>query len=230
MRSSYGQVKALVGAGIIVGGLVCASSNSYAYEAGDLVVRAGVASVQPDEDSSALVLNGTPVAGTKAGVDNNEQLGLTATYMLTPQWGVGLLAATPFEHDVKAKGLGVDAAEIKHLPPTLTLQYFPMAASSAFQPYIGLGVNYTLFFSEDVDSQLESALGSSGDLELDDSIGWAGQLGFDYALQNNWLINASIWYLDIDTDADFKFDSGTRVKADIDIDPWVYMLGLGYKF
>lgn len=225
------KINSLVAGSLLATGLACGAGSAMAYEAGDIILRAGVASVQPDEDSSALKLDGVALAGTSAGVDNNEQLGLTGTYMLTSNIGVGLLAATPFEHDIKANGLagGIDAGSAKHLPPTFTLQYFPMDSASAFQPYVGIGVNYTVFFSEDVDSDLEAILGK-GDLEIDDSIGLAAQVGFDYAIDEHWLLNASVWYIDIDTDAEFKFDSGSRVKADVDIDPWVYMLGVGYKF
>ena len=69
-----------------------------------------------------------------------------------------------------------------------------MEASSAFQPYVGIGVNYTAFFDEGVSSDLEAAFGS-GDLELDDSIGLAAQVGFDYAIDEHWLLNASVWYI-----------------------------------
>jgi len=198
---------------------------------GRIILRAGIASVQPDESSSVLKLDGTALAGTGVGVDHSEALGLTGTYMLSSKIGIGLLAATPFDHDLKANGLagGVDAGSSKQLPPTLTLQYFPNDSAAAFQPYVGIGVNYTVFFSEDVDSDLEAILGK-GDLKIDDSFGLAAQVGFDYAVDEHWLLNASIWYIDIDTDAEFKFDSGSRVKADVDIDPWVYMLGVGYKF
>ena len=88
---------------------------------------------------------------------------------------------------------------------------------------------YTKFFDEDIDGELESVLGK-GDLELDDSWGLAGQIGVDYAINEHWLLNASIWYIDLQTDAKFKFDSGNVVKADVDVDPWVYMIGVGYKF
>jgi outer membrane protein len=209
----------------LVGNLTAKSGAAQAYDSGDLILRAGVASVQPDEDSSALVLNGVALAGTSAGVDNSQQLGLTLTYMLTPKWGVGVLAATPFHHDIRAKGLGIRAGDARQLPPTVTLQYFPLDASSPLQLYIGAGLNYTVFFSEDVSSQL-----GSGDLNLDDSFGLAGQIGADCAINKNWVLNASIWYLDIDTDATFKLDGVGRIKADVNIDPWVYMLGLGYRF
>ena len=218
---------------VLLAGLGTGVGSALAYEAGDLILRAGVASVQPDEDSSTLEINGTGAVGTSAGVGNSDQLGLTLTYMLAPNWGIGVLAATPFEHDITAHGVtsaSIDAGEAKQLPPTVTLQYFPMDSSSAFQPYVGVGINYTIFFSEDVDSDLETAIGASGDLELDDSIGLAAQVGFDYALNEHWVLNASVWYLDIDTEATFKFDNGTRIEADVDVDPWVYMIGLGYVF
>jgi len=226
------KLNSLVAGSLLATGLACGAGSALAYEAGDIIIRAGVASVQPDESSSTLNIVGTgPIPGTSAGVDNNEQLGLTGTYMLTSNIGIGLLAATPFEHDIRANGLAgsIDAGETKHLPPTLTLQFFPMEPSAAFQPYVGIGINYTKFFDEEVDSELEAVLGK-GDLEIDDSFGLALEAGFDYAIDEHWVLNAAVWYIDIETNADFKFDSGTRVQADVDIDPWVYMVGVGYKF
>lgn len=221
------KLAALAVAGVIAAG---AADGALAYQTGDVILRVGVASVQPNESSDPLSLNGTKLPGTKAGLNNDEQLGLTLTYMLTPQWGVGVLAATPFEHDIKAKGVGVDAGSVKHLPPTVTLQYFPLDANSRWQPYVGLGVNYTLFFDERVDSQLEGAGFGPGKLHTDNSWGWAAQAGLDYQIDSHWQVNAAIWYLDIHTDATFKFAGNNRISTGVNIDPWVYMLGVGYRF
>ncbi len=226
--------------------LVMGAADVLAYEAGDQILRVGAVRVVPNEDSNDLKLNGTALAGTKAEVDNDTQLGITYTYMLNEHWGIGVLAATPFKHDLKANldsvDLGThDAGSTKHLPPTVSLQYFPLDKDSAIQPYIGVGYNYTKFFDEDVDSDLEGAVSATfydgaavhGDLELDESTGLAGEIGVDYAVNDNWLVSAQVWYIDIDTTAKFKFTDGTtvnRVKADVDIDPWVYMLSVGYKF
>jgi len=218
---------------VLAGSLLLGTAGVTAHEAGDFIVRVGAAQVDPNDDSDALSLNGAVLAGTEAEVDDDTQLGLTFTYMLTNHIGVGLLAATPFDHDIKAD-LGastVDAGSSKQLPPTLTLQYYPMDSASKFQPYVGVGVNYTKFFSEDVDSELEATLGlTGGDLELDDSWGWSAQVGFDYEINEHWLINASIWYINIETEAKFKFDQPVVIKTDVDIDPLVYMIGIGYKF
>lgn len=210
--------------------MALAAPLAHAYQAGDIILRAGAATVDPQEDSSALKLNGATLGG-QATVDSNTQLGLTGTYMLSDHLGVGLLAATPFEHSVGVKGLGgLDGklADIKHLPPTLSLQYFPLDKSSRLQPYVGAGLNYTTFFDEDLTSQRE-AQGFSN-LELDDSWGLALEAGVDYLLTDSLLLNATVWYLDIDTTATTDLAGAGKVKVDVDIDPWVYMVGLGYKF
>lgn len=220
--------KSLLSASILA--MALAAPFAHAYQAGDIILRAGAATVDPHEDSSALKLNGATLGG-QATVDSNTQLGLTGTYMLSDNLGVGLLAATPFEHSVGVKGLGGldgDLADIKHLPPTLTLQYFPLDKSSRLQPYVGAGINYTTFFDEDLTSQRE-AQGFSN-LELDDSWGLALEAGVDYMLSDSLLLNASVWYLDIDTTATTDLAGAGQVKVDVDIDPFVYMVGLGYKF
>ena len=219
---------------VFVCSLLLGTANVSAYEAGDFIVRAGAAQVDPNDDSDLINVTGLgDVPNSEAEVDDDTQLGLTFTYMLTNHLGVGLLAATPFDHDIEANlgALGtVDAGSAKHLPPTLTLQYFPMDSASKFQPYVGVGVNYTKFFDEDTDSELEGVIGAPGDLEVDDSWGWAAQIGADYELSEHWLLNVSIWYIDLETDAKFKFDNGAIAKTDVDIDPLVYMIGIGYKF
>ncbi len=206
-------------------------AGASAHEAGEFIVRAGVASVQPDDSSGALSLNGDrgPLAGAEVGVKSDTQLGLTAAYMLGDHLGVELLASTPFEHEITAKGLATDkVGSTKHLPPTLNLQYYPLATDSAFQLYLGIGVNYTVFFEEDTSRALDGALGNT-DMSLDDSFGLSLQVGADYSFNDNWMLNAAVWRLDLGTTAEIDSDAG-QVEVDVDIDPWVLMLGLGYKF
>ncbi|MCY1402608.1 Outer membrane protein W precursor [compost metagenome] len=211
-----------------------------AHQAGDFIVRAGAATVSPNEDSGELKLNGAKVSGTKATLDSDTQLGLTFAYMITDHVGIELLAATPFQHTVGVSGLnaatglgGLDGklADVKHLPPTLSLQYYPMDPTSKFQPYAGVGINYTMFFDEDLTSARKQQ--GFSNLELQDSVGLAGQLGMDYMLTDNILFNASVWYIDIDTKATVDGPTALGVgqtKVNVDVDPWVYMVGLGYKF
>ncbi|NQD92433.1 outer membrane beta-barrel protein [Pseudomonas sp. CrR25] len=206
-----------------------------AHQAGDIILRAGAITVDPHESSSAIWVGAlhTEVTGTEATLNSDTQLGLTGTLMLSEHLGIELLAATPFSHDVGVKGMpGIFAGlngklgEVKQLPPTLSLVYYPLAGSSAFQPYAGAGLNYTWFFDDKLTSAAK-AKGFSG-LDLEDSWGLAAQLGVDYMLSDRLMLNAHVRYIDIDTRGTTSF-AGERVKVDVDVDPWVYMLGLGFS-
>ncbi|PYC39819.1 outer membrane protein OmpW [Pseudomonas soli] len=225
--------KSLLSASLVA--LALAAPVAHAHQAGDFILRTGAITTAPNESSGDIKLDGAKVSGTKATLDSDTQLGLAFAYMLTDHIGLELLAATPFQHTVGVKGLGpgLDGklADIKQLPPTLSLQYYPMEPSSKFQPYAGVGINYTMFFDEDLKSN-RKAQGFSN-MKLKDSVGIAGQLGMDYMLTDNLLLNAAVWYVDIDTKASIDGPSALGVgktKVDVDVDPWVYMVGIGYKF
>lgn len=196
---------------LVMGASLVATANCMAYEAGDMILRVGAANVDPQTS------NNTAVAGLD--VEDDTQIGITGTYMLTNNLGLELLAATPFKHDITLDGAKV--GETKHLPPTLSLQYYPMDSSSAFQPYVGLGINYTEFFSESTTGALAGTK-----LELDSSWGLAGQLGVDYSINDQWLLNAAVWKMDINTDVKVN---GSNL-GELEIDPMVYMVSVGYKF
>ncbi|MDR5901530.1 OmpW/AlkL family protein [Halomonas icarae] len=190
---------------------VTVSSQALAYGAGDVFTRLGVAKVAPKSDNGNLV-NGA----VKADVQDETDFAFTLGYRFTDKMGVELLAALPFKHDIELNGANL--ASTKHLPPSLTLQYYPLGGTDAYvQPYIGVGVNYTRFSNEKSDL---------GDLELDDSWGAAGQLGIDLLIDDHWALNGAAWYLDIDTDA--KLD-GADIGT-VNIDPWVVMGAVSYRF
>lgn len=244
---------------ILAAGILAAAPFAQAYEAGDFMLRVGPAHVAPDDSSSDLAFSGRgPLAGqnlalpgTGVAVDSNTQFGITATYMITSNIGVGILAATPFKHDINGadslSGFG-KFAETKHLPPTLTLQYYPMESASRFQPYAGLGVNYTTFFEEKTTGRLNTVIDSvaqanfgtpagtvdGSKLDLDDSVGVALELGADYMLSENFGLNAAVWWIDLDTDATITALSGNtevgEITTDVEIDPLVYMVGFTLKF
>ena len=187
--------------------------------------------MRPDASNDALKIPSGSAAATKVDVNSNTQLGLAFAYMVTDNIAVELLAATPFKHTVKGtsgdlQGLG-SFAEVKHLPPTLSVQYYPLDSRSAFQPYVGVGLNYTVFFNEEFKGTADDTYRS---LEFDSSVGLTGQLGFDYKLDDQWAINASVWYMDINTKANFKDNAGGKYSMKVDLDPWVYMAGISYKF
>ena len=208
-------------------GAVFTTGSALAYEAGDIIARAGWAHVAPDTDSDEF----SNFPGAKADVDDTDSLGLTFSYLFTDNIGVGVLAAYPFETDIEGDGT-ISAVEkvgdTKFLPPTVTLQYH-FNTGSNFHPYIGAGINYTYFWDEDT----SDAPFNGSDLDLDNSWGFAGEAGLDYTFKNDYLVSAQVWYIDIETTADSSGAAGNPAlagKADVDIDPWVFMLGVGKKF
>ena len=216
--------------------LSVAAPSVMAHEAGDILVRAGVVTVTTSESTSGVMVDGTTDLGGEATLNNNTQLGLNFAYMVTNKVAVELLGASPFEHDVAIKGTVADAVDgalgkVKHLPPTLSAVYFPLDAGSAFQPYVGVGVNYTWFFDEETTASAESNTPSLTNLKVKNSWGWAAQVGADYMLTENIMLNGQIRYIDIDTEATVDVaDGASTAKVDVDIKPVVYMVGLGYKF
>lgn len=189
--------------------------------AGDILVRLRGIAVVPDEDSS-LSLGGASIPG-EAKVDNAYVPELDITYFVTDSIALELILATT-QHDVSAKDtpLGnVDLGDVWLLPPTLTLQYHPLP-KARFSPYVGAGINYTIFYGEDE--------GSAQSIDYDNKIGYALQAGFDYEITDRWYLNFDVKKLWLETDV--KVDAGlaTPVKADVDIDPWIFGLGVGYRF
>ncbi|MCI5207258.1 MAG: hypothetical protein D3910_00335 [Candidatus Electrothrix sp. ATG2] len=239
------HVLSKVGVAACVLGMSCGMSSPTmaAHNAGDILVRVGAVTVVPDTESGTV--SGLPdgVNNARVDVEDNSQLSLTATYMLTNNLGLELLAATPFTHDIVGAGdiEGVAVGETMHLPPTLSLQYHFGASDAMFNPYVGVGLNVTMFFSEEVDGQLVDTLNTlptiaglgginSVDMELDPSIGLAAQAGVDVKVAENWYINAAVWYIDIGTTAELTTDLGTTHEVDVDIDPFVFNVAVAYKF
>lgn len=179
------------------------------FKAGDFMIRARALGVVPDESGHAS--NGDSIS-----INNSAVPELDFTYFFTPNISAELIAAvTP--HDVKTSS-GIDAGDAWLLPPTLTLQYH-FTQMDGIKPYVGAGVNYTHFFNEDG--------GALDAVEYDDSFGAALQVGVDIPIKDNWYANIDVKKVFINTTAKF---SPSGVRADVDIDPWLIGVGIGYKF
>jgi outer membrane protein len=194
---------------LLASAIVLVAPLAQAQDQGDWIFRVGGHTVRPKSDNSTLV-----------NVDAGTSLTFSATYLFAPQWGVELLAALPFEHDVDLNG-GGKVADVKHLPPTLSLQY-QFNHNGTVRPYVGAGLNYTLFFDESTTGTL-----SGNKLSLDDSFGLAAQAGIDIAFTNGWVATIDARYLDIDTDA--TLNASTDLGP-VEIDPYTIGLSIGKRF
>lgn len=188
---------------------VAAPASSGFGNDGKWMIRARALGVVPQE-SSSLSIGGT------VSVDNSVVPELDVTYFFTPEIAAELIAAvTP--HDVKTSG-GVDAGSSWLLPPTLTLQYHFNQLESV-KPYVGAGVNYTHFFGADA--------GALTSVKYQDSFGGALQAGLDIPIKGNWYFNVDVKKVFISTTAKF---SPSGVRANVDIDPLLIGVGIGYRF
>lgn len=205
---------AAVALGVMMAGMAAAPAQAefQGKSAGDFMVRARVIGMLPDESADVTVLGGS------VNVDNDWVPEIDFTYFVTDNIALELIAATT-KHDVThSSGLGL--GEVNLLPPTLTLQYHFMP-KERLSPYVGAGVNYTIFYNEDAPG------GAVTSIDYDNAFGFALQAGADYAVADNWYLNVDVKKIFLSTDVSIN---GGAIAADVDLDPWVVGFGVGYRF
>jgi outer membrane protein len=203
------RCKAIVLAACLAG----IATTTQAAEAGDWIVKFGAHQVSPKSNNGRLA-----GGALKADVGDDARPTVSLEYFLTPNWGLEVLAALPFEHEVRLNG--ARAAEVKHLPPTVSVQYH-FAPGAKVSPFVGVGLNYTRFFSIKEKGPLAGT-----NLDLSDSWGAAVHAGVDVAINERWSFMADLRWISIETDAKVN---GAKVGT-VKIDPWVYGVALGYRF
>lgn len=204
-------------------------SAAGAAESGDWRVRTGPIGIFPNDGSESVL-------GGNVGVDSAGSLGLTVGHMVTDRVGLEVLLSAPVSHDLEGRdglsGLG-DIGEVDQLPPTFSLQYHPRLERLGVEwvePYVGVGLNYTMFFDEDTSPSLANALGDpQTDIDVDDSLGFAGQVGADWPITRRLSVNTTLWYIDMGTEAHIHA-GGSTTTADVDVDPLVAMVGATFRF
>ena len=185
-------------------------------------VRLRAVGVAPDESAKIGIIDGD-VAISNALIPE-----LDFTYFFTEHFAAELILGTA-KHDVQAINTlagDVNLGSVWLLPPTLTAQYhFYTSDQKVFKPYIGAGVNYTLFYNV-----------KSGDVagvEYDNALGYAAQVGFDLMLDDTFFINFDAKRLFLSTDVTVDASNlapGLSIPAEVDINPWLVGVGVGMKF
>ncbi|MFD2696708.1 OmpW family protein [Mesonia sediminis] len=174
--------------------------------------------VTPDESANIEAIGGDVDISTTVIPE------LDITYFFTKNIAAELILGTT-KHEVSAINTAVgeiDLGSVWLLPPTLTAQYH--FYNGNFKPYLGAGINYTIFYGEDEGPVADN-------LTYDNNVSFALQLGLDYTLNNNWFLNLDVKKLFLNTDVEVDATSalGATVGADVDINPWLIGFGVGYK-
>lgn len=190
--------------------LIAMTGSAWAAE-GDILARFRVINVNPDVSVDRTL--------STAGVDVDDQTNveLDFTYMITDHIGAELILGTT-RHEVTSK-MG-SLGKVSVLPPTLTLQYH-FNPEGQVRPYAGVGINYTRFYNDGL------KLGGQ-DLSIDkNSWGAALQVGTDIALSKDIFLNLDVKKVYISTDVNHP-DLGKL--GTLDIDPWIFGIGIGTRF
>ncbi len=205
----------------------CALPQAAHAEQGDVLLRARAILVAPTE-SSGSILPSFP--GEEVGVGDSFMPEVDITYMVTDHLGLELIAATT-RHEISGQtgttGAIGELGSTWVLPPTLTLQYH-FAPEGGVHPYVGAGINYSIFHSEDASNGLENAIGSTR-ISLDDSFGFALQAGMDVDVGERVFLNFDIKYIYMDTTATITNATIGTQQVDVDINPIVVGFGIGIR-
>nr|WP_245213515.1 OmpW family outer membrane protein [Rhizobacter sp. AJA081-3] len=136
------------------------------------------------------------------------------SYFFTPNVAAELVLTYPQKHTVKAGG--TEIGTLKHLPPTLSLQYH-FTDMGAFKPYVGAGLNYTHFSSVNLPAGVDIKR---------NSYGLAVGAGFDYEIQKNVYFNVDVKKVQIKT----TVSAGGSDIGDFKVDPLLVGVGVGFRF
>ncbi len=169
----------------------------------------------------ALSLDSANKDSTGLGLSVNNKVfpEFDISYFFTPNLAAELVLTYPQKHDIRSNGTKIGT--LKHLPPTLSLQYH-FTGLGAFKPYVGGGLNYTRFSSVNFDPVVAS-LGPSIDKS---STGLAVGAGFDFEVANNVYLNLDVKKVQIRTDV-----KSNGVKAgEFKVDPLLVGIGVGMRF
>jgi outer membrane protein len=207
---------------------VAAAAQPAHAKAGDILLRGRIIQVHPLEDSSDIL---PAFPGQEVKVSNAWTAEVDGTYMVSDNFGVELIAATT-KHKVSGKtgttGSIGKLASTWVLPPTLTAQYH-FIPEGRVRPYVGAGINYSLFYSEKASDGLEDAVGNT-DVELSSSVGPAVQAGVDIDVGKNLFLNLDVKWIDMDTTAKLHTAAIGRQKVKVHLDPLVLGVGIGTRF
>jgi outer membrane protein len=211
--------RAIVGASI---GVMCVLPAAAQEAQGNWLVRARAVSIDTANKSDPIPSLAVPADAIT--VNNNTIPEIDITYFFTPNIAAELVLTVPQKQTVtvqqSALGGPVDIGTFKHLPPTLMLQYH-FLPNSTFRPYVGAGLNYTRI------SSVRLAVPTVGRLDLDsNSFGLAVGGGVDIAIAKNVFLNFDVKKVQISSDVSHLGQKLSTVK----IDPWLFGVGLGYRF
>lgn len=189
---------------------------------------------------------GSPVFGSSARVSTTVIPEIDLSYYFTKNIAVEAICCLS-RHNITGTGSlqGLNLGSTWVFPPTVLLQYH-FIDFGAFQPYVGVGVNFTAYFGSKAGYQYAPFLTPAGlvggnavtQLGIKSSWGVAGQIGFDYMIDQNWGVNVDLKrimmeptaYATVWNSAVSPALGPIPVRAKVNVDPWIASVGITYRF
>lgn len=214
--------------GLAIVAMPASAQDDSGIKAGDVLLRVRAILVAPNESTSGI----TPTFPNEhARINDSVMPEVDVTYMATDNIGFELIAATT-KHTASGTtgttGSIGNLASTWVLPPTLTAQYH-FNPHSKVRPYLGAGINYTVFWNEKASAGLEAAVGKTS-VHMSDSVGYAVQAGIDVDIGPKTFLNFDVKYIDMNTTATLQTTAIGTQSLRVHLNPLVFGAGVGFRF
>jgi outer membrane protein len=189
-----------------------------ADEEGPFLIRVRGVYLLPANKSDAIPSLGVPADAIHVGDKLIPEVDFT--FFLTRNLSAELVLTYPQEHDVTLNGSKIGTAT--HLPPVLTAQWH-FLPDGVFNPYLGAGANLTLFTASDLN------VPGVGKLDLAKaSVGFSANAGFDVKVLAHWYVNVDVKYV-VPLASDVTLDANGTKVSNVQLNPWLFGAGFGYR-
>jgi len=225
MKVSSNVVKLLVAAGALA-----VAGSAAAQAQGKWAVSLGAAQITPHVTSGAVSAPALP--NTLGDIGKDTEPVIVVNYGITDNITGEFTFATPYKHTLYGAGSIAGTGElgtVQALPPTAFVQYRFFQPTSAFRPYVGLGVTYAYFYKETGSFRLTALTNPGGPattFSVDNKLTVSGQIGGVWNFNEKWFLNAALVKTRLRTDVHFSTGQTQHMK----LDPNSTVLTLGYKF
>lgn len=232
MNNKFFPLSLIAASALLAAGSACAQYT----------VQLGYADVDPGASAGATSGPFVPPNTTSLNVKKQQTVFFSIAYDITENWDVQLALGYPPTHDVTLRVItpgnlppsvaakaGQLIGTVRQIAPTLFANYKFGEPSDKFRPFVGIGVNYTMFDQADSTALFNQISGGVTNNKLTDSWGLAAQVGATYKLDGPWSISGTWSTADVKSTLTNN-TYGIERKTDIKFSPSVLILSVGYSF
>ena len=200
--------------------------------------------VNIDPRSSATPVSGpfTPLDALSLKVQSQSTLFFSAAMAIDDHWEAELALGVPPTHDVTLVVLqpaalpgsvaalnGGLSAKVRQVAPTLFANYRFGDSANQIRPFVGVGVNYTVFDKTESTALNDAVNGGATTIKLKSSLGLAMQVGLSAKLGGPWSVTGALATAQVKTKLTTN-TLGIERTSDISFKPTVLTIALGYSF